>query len=593
MQLIFTVTGKNLVLTNADQIVSGEVNVTDCIFSFDSAWDGYTKTVMFQSTGANATPIILEDGVTECSIPPEITTNKKSIYIGVFGIANGALLNTNQVSVKMISGAHPNFVPAPTEDIYLQIVSMMQSQKVDAQTAIDMAASATASAESALLSKQNALASEENAKKSEDEAKESETNAKNSENAAKTSEENAKISEDESKDARDEAVGIIQGKLGINDDSLSHTEVWSGIKVNTDLLTKVNRSEFTPYKILTDSIVDGEIQDVLHNEVIATDIHNKLLAQETAYAPRLTAVETNTGMAATNYVTNGDFSNTTGWIPLNSTISASGNILTATGGNSSMTNRVYQDTSHVPSSGDKLYLKAKVRLLHTCNYFFLWARDGSGALYQNMALILSNPTLNTWYQPSFLIDITAPFTSTLRVNVDTIYSSTAAANGSVMEVQYVIALNLTKIFGAGNEPTMAEMDVLLAKYTNSWFNGIANPLLNNKDLFIYLNKNKANITQENWITPTLTNAWVAYDTRTAKYKKSSIGRVYLKGIVKSGTIGTSIFTLPVGYRPDEVMTYPIVSNGVYGYVTINTDGTVVCTSGSNASVSLSGINFFV
>ena len=32
-------------------------------------------------------------------------------------------------------------------------------------------------------------------------------------------------------------------------------------------------------------------------------------------------------------------------------------------------------------------------------------------------------------------------------------------------------LNLTQIFGAGNEPTKEEMDKLLSVYPNSWFNG--------------------------------------------------------------------------------------------------------------------------
>ena len=42
---------------------------------------------------------------------------------------------------------------------------------------------------------------------------------------------------------------------------------------------------------------------------------------------------------------------------------------------------------------------------------------------------------------------------------------------SNLEVSNPIAINLTAAFGAGNEPTAAEMDAILAKFPNSWFDG--------------------------------------------------------------------------------------------------------------------------
>lgn len=150
-------------------------------------------------------------------------------------------------------------------------------------------------------------------------------------------------------------------------------------------------------------------------------------------------------------------------------------------------------------------------------------------------------------------------------------------------IDNVSFIDLTAAFGAGKEPTLAEMDRMMARYPNSWFDG-TKPVQTIETLYqdILL---KANKVQEAWITPTLVNSWVAFDTRTAKYKKADYGRVYLKGIVKNGTIGATIFTLPTGYRPDEAL--------IFGAITVNVDGTVVCTSGVNTSVSLSGVNFFV
>lgn len=87
--------------------------------------------------------------------------------------------------------------------------------------------------------------------------------------------------------------------------------------------------------------------------------------------------------------------------------------------------------------------------------------------------------------------------------------------------------------------------------------------------------------------------WVNFGgtNESAHYYKDPWGRVFVGGVVKLGTIGTTIFTLPVGYRPKENVGFAVNSNGAFGVCTINPDGTVVATSGSNVYFILSGINF--
>lgn len=89
------------------------------------------------------------------------------------------------------------------------------------------------------------------------------------------------------------------------------------------------------------------------------------------------------------------------------------------------------------------------------------------------------------------------------------------------------------------------------------------------------------------------NGWVNFGgtNASASYYKDPFGRVKLKGTVKSGTIGVTIFTLPAGYRPQEAEIFGVASNGAFGVVTVNPDGTVVASSGSNVYVSLAGISF--
>lgn len=89
------------------------------------------------------------------------------------------------------------------------------------------------------------------------------------------------------------------------------------------------------------------------------------------------------------------------------------------------------------------------------------------------------------------------------------------------------------------------------------------------------------------------NSWVNYGgtNEQAHYWKDSFNMIHIGGVVKSGTITATIFTLPAGYRPQEALIMPVASNGAFGVVTINPDGTIVASAGSNVYFSLSGISF--
>jgi len=89
------------------------------------------------------------------------------------------------------------------------------------------------------------------------------------------------------------------------------------------------------------------------------------------------------------------------------------------------------------------------------------------------------------------------------------------------------------------------------------------------------------------------NSWVNYGSphSTAQYFRDTQGIVHLKGLVKSGTINTAIFTLPAGYRPPAKHIYAVISADLLGKVTIDSAGIVLANIGSNTNVSLAGITF--
>lgn len=77
----------------------------------------------------------------------------------------------------------------------------------------------------------------------------------------------------------------------------------------------------------------------------------------------------------------------------------------------------------------------------------------------------------------------------------------------------------------------------------------------------------------------------------AKYWMDSDGGVCLEGSIRPGTIGSAAFTLPVGYRPAGRLAFPVDSNGGYGLLYVNADGTVVPYVGSPTIFNLNGVRF--
>ncbi len=101
-----------------------------------------------------------------------------------------------------------------------------------------------------------------------------------------------------------------------------------------------------------------------------------------------------------------------------------------------------------------------------------------------------------------------------------------------------------------------------------------------------------------WTAPTFTNSWAnlgVANRNTAGYFKDASGIVHLRGVISSGAIGTSAFTLPSGYRPQNGEVRPVVTNNgttdVFGRVTIDSNGNVIPAVGGGTWTSLDGLQF--
>lgn len=94
--------------------------------------------------------------------------------------------------------------------------------------------------------------------------------------------------------------------------------------------------------------------------------------------------------------------------------------------------------------------------------------------------------------------------------------------------------------------------------------------------------------------PAYQNSWVSYDSGTyygAYFMKDAQGFVHLRGLVKSGTLNTTIFTLPEGFRPAYRHIFPAQCNNQIERVDVEPDGEVKTYNDSNVYLSLNGIYF--
>lgn len=96
--------------------------------------------------------------------------------------------------------------------------------------------------------------------------------------------------------------------------------------------------------------------------------------------------------------------------------------------------------------------------------------------------------------------------------------------------------------------------------------------------------------------PAFQNGWINHDSSyypTVAFRKDPYGMVHLRGMPRSGTVDSDIFTLPVGYRP-LLNTHTTVSGDdgtAYTTIHIYNDGRVHQRTGNNAWVGLDNIRF--
>ena len=307
----------------------------------------------------------------------------------------------------------------------------------------------------------------------------------------------------------------------------------------------------------------------------------KNLFQAKASLNKLMVLDARTEFEAKNILANGDFSNgTTGWSGNGGTPSASNNELTITITVLGSGVGTYYKNAMPTTIGAKYYILGKIYPKYSNGIQV--GIDGGDTFSKSTLVPL------TWNNVSGICS--ASETSSTFVFYRTV--NTQYALGDTFKFKEMTIIDLTATFGAGKEPTQAEMDRLMARFPNSWFDGVK-PIQTIETLY----QEKANKAQEAWITPTLLNGWVQHTSfENVAYMKDDMGFVHLRGGVSSGAIATLLLTLPSGYRQvGNKLTYHRIasSNGLTEVEINHATGDLKLTKDAGTWYDLNAITFKV
>ena len=123
-------TGNRLVLTEADRLVSGSINIYTCEFTFDASWGGYMPTAVFDGGGKSVEMAVIDN---VCQVPFELLTPNARIRVGIYGISGDKRRPTTYaewmpVEVGTETGGAAQTPPDPT--VYEQLLQAINDGRL-------------------------------------------------------------------------------------------------------------------------------------------------------------------------------------------------------------------------------------------------------------------------------------------------------------------------------------------------------------------------------------------------------------------------------------------------------------------------------
>lgn len=155
-----------------------------------------------------------------------------------------------------------------------------------------------------------------------------------------------------------------------------------------------------------------------------------------------------------NFIINGNFKDTTNYSSSGALMSTSNNTMTVTGTGSISTPVIFQSYSaDLLIKNDKWFQMVQARVTNDqATNMLMRISDG----VTSYSAIISSPIINQWYLLSQVATITTTTPTLFQPQIRHSYATSAIANGKSMEIKEFFMINLTTLYGAGNEPSAAD-----------------------------------------------------------------------------------------------------------------------------------------
>lgn len=115
---------QNIAFTELPRIYSGDVNVDYVHFTFDEAWDGFTKTAVFYRDVKEPYFQIINSKDDSCVVPNEVLAESGKFYMGVVGTLDDKVLTSEVIAYEIGKGVMTPSVAPPSTDIWLQLMQI-------------------------------------------------------------------------------------------------------------------------------------------------------------------------------------------------------------------------------------------------------------------------------------------------------------------------------------------------------------------------------------------------------------------------------------------------------------------------------------
>ena len=119
---------QTMTVINAPVIASGGVEENYVQFSFDSAWDGFLKTAIFNKANETTLYTTVLDELNKALIPAEVLNAGGKICFGVVATKDNAVRTSETIVYNVATGYSTTalFAQVPTPDIYTQMYAIAQ-----------------------------------------------------------------------------------------------------------------------------------------------------------------------------------------------------------------------------------------------------------------------------------------------------------------------------------------------------------------------------------------------------------------------------------------------------------------------------------